>query len=101
MGGYPKGPVRPGGALDRLFQGYPNLWGDISAGSGAGALGRDRDFGQKFVIRRADRLLFGTDYLKPGQDVPQFELLAGFDLPPEVRARVERENAVKLLGLKP
>ncbi|SRR5579883_381873 len=100
MGGYPKGPVRPGGALDRLFQACPNLWGDLSAGSGAGALARDRRFGQAFLVRRADRLLFGTDYLKPGQDVPQFELLASFDLPPEVRARIERENAAKLLGLK-
>ena len=100
MRGYPKGPVQPGGALDRLFQAYPNLWGDLSAGSGAGALARDRRFAQAFLVRRADRLLFGTDYLKPGQDVPQFELLAGFDLPAEVRAGIERENAAKLLGLK-
>jgi hypothetical protein len=32
--------------------------------------------------------------------VPQFELLAGIDLPPEVRAKVERGNAAKLLGIK-
>ena len=68
MGGYPRGPVKPGGALDRLFDRYPNLWGDLSAGSGAGALARDRAFGQRFLIRRADRLLFGSDYLqaRPG-----------------------------------
>jgi predicted TIM-barrel fold metal-dependent hydrolase len=100
LGGYPRGPVKPGGALDRLFDGYPNLWGDLSAGSGAGALSRDLAFGQRFLIRRADRLLFGTDYLKPGQPVPQFELLSGFDLPPEVRAKIERRNAAKLLGLE-
>jgi predicted TIM-barrel fold metal-dependent hydrolase len=99
MGGYPRGPVKPGGALDRLFDGYPNLWGDLSAGSGAGALARDRSFGPRFLVRRADRLLFGTDYLKPGQDVPQFELLAGFDLPPQVRTKIERANAAKLLAL--
>jgi predicted TIM-barrel fold metal-dependent hydrolase len=99
MGGYPVGPVAPGGALDRLFDAYSNLWGDISAGSGAGALARDRAFSQQFLVRRADRLLFGTDYLKPGQNVPQFELLAGFDIPPEVRAKIERGNAAKLLGL--
>jgi predicted TIM-barrel fold metal-dependent hydrolase len=100
LGGYPKGPVKPGGALDRLFGAYRNLWGDLSAGSGAGALARDRDFGRQFLIRRADRLLFGTDYLRPGQIVPQFELLASFDLPPAVRAKIERENSAKLLKLK-
>jgi predicted TIM-barrel fold metal-dependent hydrolase len=99
LGGYPKGEVAPGGALDRLFDGYKNLWGDLSAGSGANAIGRDRAFGQAFLVRRADRLLFGTDYLKPGQDVPQFELLASFDLPADVRAKIERDNARKLLGV--
>jgi len=100
LGGYPAGTVQPGGALDRLFAAYSNLWGDLSAGSGAGALSRDRDFGRQFLIRRADRLLFGTDYLRPGQTVPQFELLASFDLPPEVRAKIERQNAARLLKLK-
>ena len=99
MGGYPRGPVKPGGAIDRLFDLYPNLWGDLSAGSGAGALARDRGFSQRFLIRRADRLLFGSDYLRPGQEVPQFELLAGFKLSPEVRAKIERGNATRLLGL--
>jgi uncharacterized protein len=99
LGGYPAGPVKPGGAIDRLLDAYPNLWCDISAGSGAGALARDPAFGQRFLIRRADRILFGTDYLRQGQKVPQFEVIAGFDLPPEVRAKIERGNAAKLLGL--
>jgi predicted TIM-barrel fold metal-dependent hydrolase len=100
LGAYPAGPVKPGGAVDRLMSGYGNLWGDLSAGSGAGALARDREFAQQFLIRRADRLLFGTDYLRPGQIVRQFELLAGFDLPAPVRAKIERGNATRLLGLK-
>lgn len=99
LGGYPKGKVLPGGALDRLFDAYPNLWGDLSAGSGANAIGRDKEFGLGFLKRRADRLLFGTDYLKPGQEVPQFALLASFDLPEGVRAKIERGNAQKLLKL--
>jgi hypothetical protein len=41
----------------------------------------------------------GTDYLKPGQDVPQFELMARFDLPPAAGAKIERDNAAKLLKL--
>lgn len=99
LGSYPKTKVAPGGALDRLFDAHPNLWGDLSAGSGANAIGRDPDFGRAFLLRRAERLLFGTDYLKPGQEVPQFKLLAGIDLPADVRARIERGNAAKLLKL--
>jgi predicted TIM-barrel fold metal-dependent hydrolase len=100
LGGYPTGNVKPGGALDRLFDAYGNLWGDLSAGSGSGALARDRNFGREFLIRRSDRLLFGTDYLRPGQSVPQFELLASFEMQPGVRAKIERDNAARLLGLK-
>lgn len=97
LGGYPKGKVFPGGALDRLFDAYPNLWGDLSAGSGSNAIARDKEFGQAFLVRRANRLLFGTDYLKPGQPVPQFELLASFNLPADVRTKIERGNASSLL----
>lgn len=99
LGSYPKGPVEPGGALDRLFDAYTNLWGDLSAGSGANAISRDLEFGTAFLKRRADRLMFGTDYLKPGQHVPQFELYTSIDLPATVRAKIERENATRLLGL--
>ncbi|WP_435020135.1 amidohydrolase family protein [Tundrisphaera sp. TA3] len=100
LGAYPKGPVVPGGALDRLFDACPNLWGDLSAGSGANALSRDYDFAKPFLIRRSERLLFGTDYLEPGQAVPQFDVLAKIELPPEVRTKIERGNAIRLLGLK-
>ena len=99
LGTYPKGKVEPDGALDRLFETCPNLWGDLSAGSGANALSRDPTFAAPFLVRRADRILFGTDYLAPGQAVPQFEVLASLELPPKVRAKIERENAARLLGL--
>jgi len=96
---YPKGKVRPGGALDYLFKTYPNIYGDLSAGSGANAISRDREFGREFVIRNADRLLFGTDVLKPGQDIPQFDLYESLDLPKKVQRKVFWENATRLLGL--
>jgi len=38
-------------------------------------------------------------FIKEGQDVPQFKLLASFDLPPQTRAKIERGNASRLLGL--
>lgn len=96
---YPRTPVVPGGAIDRLMDKYPNLYGDLSAGSGAGALERDMQFGRAFMIRRQDRLMFGSDYLSPGQAVPQFEVLEKLELPAEVRTKVFRKNAERLLGV--
>ncbi len=99
MQGYPEKPVAPGGALDALMDEYPNIYGDLSAGSGANAIMRDMDFGRAFVIRRADRLLFGTDYLRPAQPVPQLSLYPSLELPEDVQAKVFRNNARRLLGL--
>lgn len=99
LGGYPKGPVQPGGAMDRLMEKYPNIFGDLSAGSGANAISRDLEFGRAFMIRRQDRLLFGTDYLQPGQAVPQFEVFDGLDLPAEVQAKIYRDNAERVLKI--
>ncbi len=101
MQGYPSGAVAPGGAVDRLMSDYDNIFGDLSAGSGANALQRDLSFARSFVRRRADRLLFGTDYLQPGQSIPQFKLIREtLDLPPEVERKITRENAAALLGLR-
>ena len=58
---YPKGPVKPGGLLDRLLAEYPNLYADMSAGSGFGALSRDKDFTAGFIERHPKQLLFGSD----------------------------------------
>jgi len=97
--GYPPRPVTPGGAIDKLMNAYPNLWGDLSAGSGAQAISRDPAFGREFLIRRQDRLLFGTDYLQPGQPVPQFKLLDSLNLPTDVQQKVFHKNAQTLLKL--
>jgi len=99
LGGYPEGAVAPGGAIERLMKDYPNIYGDLSAGSGANAIQRDLKFGREFLIRWADRLLFGTDYLTPGQNVPQLTLYRQLDLPDDVQAKIFRDNARRLLGL--
>ena len=58
---YPKGPVTRGGLTDRYLSDYPNMFGDLSAGSGLNALTRDEDFTRDFLTRHQDKLLFGSD----------------------------------------
>ena len=58
---YPKGPVKPGGLLDKLMSDYPNLYADMSAGSGYGALTRDEEFTAGFFERHPHQILFGSD----------------------------------------
>jgi predicted TIM-barrel fold metal-dependent hydrolase len=100
LGGYPKGEVALGGAMDALMEKYPNIFADLSAGSGANAIARDLAFGRDFLIRRADRILFGTDFLAPSQAVPQFELFEKqLALPVDVQSKIYRENTQRLLNL--
>jgi predicted TIM-barrel fold metal-dependent hydrolase len=102
FGRYPEvpKPVTPGGALDRLMEAYPNLYGDLSEPGGERAIARDKEFGREFIIRRADQLVFGTDWLMADQQVPQFELLDSLDLPEDVQRKIYRENALRLLKLE-
>jgi predicted TIM-barrel fold metal-dependent hydrolase len=58
---YPKGPVTPGGLTDRYLSDYPNMYGDLSAGSGLNALTRDEDFTRDFLKRHQDKLIYGSD----------------------------------------
>ena len=58
---YPKGPVTSGGLTDRYLSDYPNMYGDLSAGSGLNALTRDEDFTRDFLKRHQDKLVYGSD----------------------------------------
>ena len=58
---YPKGPVKAGGLTDRYLADYPNMFGDLSAGSGLNARTRDEAFTREFLVRHHDKLLFGSD----------------------------------------
>jgi Predicted metal-dependent hydrolase of the TIM-barrel fold len=58
---YPKTKVTPGGLTDRYLSDYPNMYGDLSAGSGLNALLRDEDHAREFLARHQDKLLFGSD----------------------------------------
>ena len=58
---YPKGPVTPGGLTDRYLGDYPNMYADLSAGSGLNALTRDEDHTRGFFERHQDKLVYGSD----------------------------------------
>lgn len=92
---YPAGPVMAGGRIYELFDQYPNLYADLSAGSGLRALKRDREHGRAFIERFADRLLFARDYY--GGELLNF--LRTLDLPGPVQEKVYHGNAQKLVKL--
>lgn len=91
---YPRGPIAGPGRLYNLFDRYPNLYADLSAGSARYALERDAVHAAQFLQRFSDRLLFGRDYY--GQDLHQF--LQALDLPTAVIEQIYHGNAEKLLG---
>ncbi|QSH41031.1 amidohydrolase family protein [Lentisphaerota bacterium ZTH] len=59
--GYPAYPVREEGAVPRIMRKHPNLYADLSAGSGFNALNRDHNYAVKFLNEFQDRLMFGLD----------------------------------------
>jgi predicted TIM-barrel fold metal-dependent hydrolase len=97
--GYPGGKVFPGGAADRLLRDRPNLYADLSAGSGYNAVSRDPEFGYDFLERQAKKLLFATDYLRPGQETPIVEFMRRAPLEDSTRRAIMSANAEKLLRL--
>ena len=91
---YPKGPVKPGGRVLQLLDTYPNLYADLSAGSGLTAISRDPEFGKQFLIRYQDRLLFARDYV----DGRLMDFLKTLNLEPAVFDKIAYRNAQRLLG---
>ena len=103
--GYPSYPLKEEGVVPKLMRRYPNLYGDLSAGSGFNALNRDPAYAVKFLNEFQDRLLFGTDICDPNaQTPPQIGLLLKLRQAKKISAQVfrkiARENAVKLLHLE-
>lgn len=92
---YPSGPVAPNGRLFDLLERHPNLWADLSAGSGLNALKRQEDGGLKFLTTYQDRLLFGRD--APGNDLQAY--LKTLNLPDDVAEKIYYQNALRLVPL--
>ncbi len=102
---YPKGAVTPGGLTDRWLADYPNLFADMSAGSGLNALLRDEQHARGFLERHQNKLLYGSDC---SDSVGKGEKCSGWQMLQTVRRlaankQIERkllfENSQKLFKL--
>ena len=104
-GGYPTGKVQEGGRLIQLMRKYPNLYCDLSAGSGHNALMRDEEFAIRFIEEFPDRIMYGEDICHPTNEHPfpfrDFldRLVAEGKLKPEHYRKIARENAIAVLKL--
>ncbi len=58
---YPKTKVTAGGMTDRYLKDFPNMFADMSAGSGLNALIRDEDHTRGFLDRHQNKILYGSD----------------------------------------
>ena len=102
--GYPTGKVKEG-RLPWLLREYGNLYCDLSAGSGANALMRDREYAARFIEEFADRLYYGCDICAASNTHPfpfnDFldDMRATGEISEENYRKIVRENAVRLLGL--
>lgn len=90
---YPKGPVLPGGRVPAMMKAYPNLYCDISAGSGKGALERDLAFAVDFLTQYQDRVLFARDCFS--SDHASF--IEKLDLSVAIKEKLFFKNAEQLL----
>ncbi|NQU09384.1 amidohydrolase family protein [bacterium] len=91
---YPHAPVKGRGRLYKLFDTYPNLSADLSAGSGRRALQRSPRHAARFLARYQDRLLFARDYY--GGELHAF--LQKLNLPRTITEKIYWKNAEKLVS---
>lgn len=102
---YPTGPVTPGGLTDRYLADYPNMFGDLSAGSGKNAINRDEEHAVAFFLRHQDKLMLGTDCSDAtgeGEKCSGSQQIANVRrLVPDaaVRRKLFSENAIRILKL--
>jgi uncharacterized protein len=100
---YPKTKVTPGGLTDRWLSEYPNLYADMSAGSGLNALLRDEDNARQFLQRHQDKLIYGSDCndRKAGSakctGLKQIETIKRLSATPAIAAKIFNKNARKIM----
>jgi uncharacterized protein len=103
---YPKGSVTAGGITDKLLADYPNVFADMSAGSGLNAMLRDEEHARGFMDRHQDKLLYGSDCsdsVGEGTKCSGSQMIAAIrKLAPNKAAerKILFENAKRVLKLK-
>jgi predicted TIM-barrel fold metal-dependent hydrolase len=102
--GYPGGKVKAPGRLQKLLAKYPNLYGDLSAGSGLNAITRDKEYGYKFLEEFQDKLMFGTDISSNKKIIPHVEYFKevkeGKKISMKAYEKIMQKNAIRVLKLK-
>ena len=102
---YPKGPVEAGGLTDRYLSDYPNMFADMSAGSGLNSLLRDEEHTKDFLVRQQDKILYGSDCADsigrgPGcQGARTLEALRRLAASPVIVRKILHDNSAKILRL--
>lgn len=89
----PKGPVIKGGKIEEFLQKYPNLYCDMSAGSGYFNLTRDLDYTYYLFNKYPDRFLYARDYF----DSRHQELIESLNLNKDVKELIYHGNAERLI----
>lgn len=101
---YPEGKIAKEGRIVELMRKYPNLHGDLSAGSGYNAVTRDPEFGYDFLEEFQDRLYFGTDICAPENDMRLSywldDAVEAGKISREAYEKISRENAITNIGIK-
>ncbi len=101
--GYPNYPLIAEGELQKMLREYPNLYAELSAGSGYNALARDEENAVVFLNEFADKLFFGTDICTVSQRPKTAEMLKRFraenKLSDEKFEKIARGNAIKMFDL--
>ena len=86
-------PVTETGRITQLLRKYPNLYCDISAGSGLKALSRDKVHAIKFLTEFQDRVLYARDNFTNSHQ----EFLNSLGLPETVLSKIYHKNAESLI----
>ncbi len=102
---WPTGKVEEG-RVAKLMREYPNLYCDLSAGSGCNAMTRDPEYTAKFVEEFSDRILYGCDICQPATEKHLEKLDSFLDqmvedgmISMENYYKIVRGNAIRLLKL--
>lgn len=100
---YVTGKVNEGRVV-KLLRECPNLYCDLSAGSGFAAMSRDPEFSYRFIEEFSDRIMFGSDMTQAGYVSPLAswldEACEQGNISYENYKKISRDNAVRLFKIE-